>query len=249
MARRLTLGLLLILALGVGLPLGAQSAEQDARAINQQLRDHNELRQVRAGAQHNVVTLDGTVERYIDKQLAERVARESAPNAAVRDLVTVAGPRVADNELRERVSERLQYGGVDHGMTFRDVRVSASTGAVTLDGKVHSDIDRASALAIAGAVPGVRDVADHLAVDPSGEKDEDIRIRAARAIYGDPALQKYAADPQPPIRVAVDHGSLTLYGVVANSAEKRLAEVRAREVPGVFSVTNELVVAPEEPAH
>jgi len=40
----------------------------------------------------------------------------------------------------------------------------------------------------------------------------------------------------------VKNGNVTLAGVVANSMDRDLAYVRARTVPGAFSVTNELRV-------
>lgn len=235
--------LCLLLVVPVVLPAQDSDAEQASRDINEQLKEHPELGQVRAAAKKGIVTLDGTVGRYADRLLAERLAGEAAPHAAVRDLVSVSGPRVPDDELQHRVRERLEFAGVDHGMSFRNLHVETDGGVVTLKGDIHGDIDRASAIAIAGQVPGVQQVIDRLSVDPASERDEDIRVRAARAIYGDPALQKYAADPQPPIRIVVEHGALTLYGVVENPAERRIAAARAREVPGVFSVVNNLVIA------
>jgi len=41
----------------------------------------------------------------------------------------------------------------------------------------------------------------------------------------------------------VDNGHVTLYGVVQNSMDKNIAGVRAGEVPGAFSVDNQLVVS------
>jgi osmotically-inducible protein OsmY len=45
-----------------------------------------------------------------------------------------------------------------------------------------------------------------------------------------------------PIHIIVKHGRTTLLGVVDNEADRRIAEVRAREVGGVFSVDNELTI-------
>ena len=44
-----------------------------------------------------------------------------------------------------------------------------------------------------------------------------------------------------PIHIIVKNGRTTLLGVVGNAADRRLAEVRAREVHGVFEVENGLV--------
>jgi hyperosmotically inducible periplasmic protein len=62
------------------------------------------------------------------------------------------------------------------------------------------------------------------------------------AIYRDPALQKYSLDPQAPIRVVVESGNVKLYGVVDSAMDKQIAEMRAREVPGVFSAENHLLL-------
>jgi osmotically-inducible protein OsmY len=73
--------------------------------------------------------------------------------------------------------------------------------------------------------------------------DDDIRIRVARAIYGNPALTRYANDPQAPIRIVVENGHVTLYGVVDSQMDKQIAETQAKSVPNVFSVDNKLVIA------
>ena len=48
------------------------------------------------------------------------------------------------------------------------------------------------------------------------------------------------------IHIVVRHGQTTLYGVVDNEGDRQMAEVRAREVTGVFSVENEIVVAKKD---
>ncbi|MBV9343265.1 MAG: BON domain-containing protein, partial [Acidobacteria bacterium] len=56
-------------------------------------------------------------------------------------------------------------------------------------------------------------------------------------------LSKYALDPQKPIRIVVDNGHVTLYGVVDSQMDKQIAVSQARSVPNVFSVEDKLVVA------
>jgi osmotically-inducible protein OsmY len=46
-----------------------------------------------------------------------------------------------------------------------------------------------------------------------------------------------------PIHIIVKNGRTTLLGVVDNKGDKQIAEVRAREVSGVFAVENELTIA------
>jgi hyperosmotically inducible periplasmic protein len=72
--------------------------------------------------------------------------------------------------------------------------------------------------------------------------DDGLRMQLFRAIYGDPALQKYELGVQKPIRIIVKNGRVTLEGVVDNETDKNLAGLRANGVPGIFSVTNNLQV-------
>ena len=46
-----------------------------------------------------------------------------------------------------------------------------------------------------------------------------------------------------PIHIVVKNGRTMLLGVVDNATDRQLAELRAREVTGVFSVENDLDVA------
>jgi osmotically-inducible protein OsmY len=46
-----------------------------------------------------------------------------------------------------------------------------------------------------------------------------------------------------PIHIIVKNGRMMLLGVVDNAGDRQLAEVRAREVSGVFEVENSLTVA------
>jgi osmotically-inducible protein OsmY len=50
-------------------------------------------------------------------------------------------------------------------------------------------------------------------------------------------------DPAKPIRISVQNGRVTLYGVVDNEMDKDVAGIRANTVPGIFKVTNDLKVA------
>ena len=72
--------------------------------------------------------------------------------------------------------------------------------------------------------------------------DDGLRLRAARAIYRDPVLSKYAIDPARPIRIIVENGHVTLYGSVDNTMDKTVAGMRANQLFGAFSVENKLVV-------
>jgi hyperosmotically inducible protein len=64
-----------------------------------------------------------------------------------------------------------------------------------------------------------------------------------RAIYGDTALSRYSIQAVPPIHIIVKNGNVTLEGAVDSESDKNLANLRASQVPNVFSVKNNLIVA------
>jgi osmotically-inducible protein OsmY len=130
---------------------------------------------------------------------------------------------------------------------FNAIGVSVDQGVATLDGHARTYVDRASALALVSTTPGVRDVVDLIEVDPVSPMDDEIRIRVARAVYSDSSLRKYMIDPAKPIRISVQRGNVSLYGIVNNRMDAQIALVRAIGVPGAFSVNSYLRVAGEIP--
>lgn len=79
--------------------------------------------------------------------------------------------------------------------------------------------------------------APDVAVHVSDARDEALRRLVARAIYGHPTFWRYASFPDPPIRVTVADGRVTLTGVVGSEIERALAGTLATG-HGEVSVTN-----------
>jgi len=111
---------------------------------------------------------------------------------------------------------------------------------------MYGPSDKDSALSLVGNTPGVRDVIDELEVAPLSPNDDRIRLDEARAIYGFPALNRYALDPAKSIRITVVNGHVTLNGVVDSQGDKNIAGIQANGVSGVFAVTNNLQVAGQQ---
>jgi hyperosmotically inducible periplasmic protein len=88
----------------------------------------------------------------------------------------------------------------------------------------------------------VKDVLSNISVEPVSLFDDGLRIRAARVLYRDSVLSKYALDPGRPIRIIVENGHVTLYGSVDSVMDKQVAGIRANQLFGAFSVQNNLVV-------
>lgn len=135
----------------------------------------------------------------------------------------------------------LPYYGV-----FDDIKYSVSGYEVTLTGQVTNPTLKRDAENVVKHIEGVEKVNNQIEVLPPSTMDDGLRLRLYRAIYGFPALEKYAMPVIKPIRIIVKSGNVTLEGVVDNKTDRDLAALRANGVPGIFSVTNHLeVVAPK----
>lgn len=114
---------------------------------------------------------------------------------------------------------------------------------VTLYGQVTRPTLKSDAEKVVKGVEGVEKVDNQIEVLPPSPSDDRLRVRLYRAIYGYEPFQRYAMPVIKPIRIIVKNGHVTLEGVVDSEADKNLAGIRANGVPGIFSVTNNLVVA------
>ena len=235
------------------LPLAAWSApaQDDSNVASdvQKKLDKKQFSNVKATVDSSgVATLTGTVDLYEYKADAEKRAAKVKGVKGVRDQIEVAGPTVPDQELQQKLVEKLQYDrvGYELGNTFNAISVGVQNGVVTLGGHARTYPDRDSALGLVSTFPGVKGVNDEVEVDPTSIMDDQTRIAVARAVYGDAVLNKYAINPAKPIRISVQNGHVSLYGVVDSKSDKDIAGIRANGVAGVFSVQNNLVVAGQE---
>jgi len=199
--------------------------------------------------------------------VARRLARGLLIGASLIGVVLMTAGTTAETipsqettrSLR-RALDRLPYYGVFDHLTF-----SIDRGVVTLSGYTYNGSLRSAAEMAAKRTSGVDEVANHLEVLPSSQGDDRIRWSTFYRIYTDAFLSRSASGGeiaarreifearrwgglyQPlglySIHIVVRHGQTTLYGVVDNDADKQIADVRAREVFGVFGVDNQIIVA------
>ncbi|MGO9088830.1 MAG: BON domain-containing protein [Candidatus Sulfotelmatobacter sp.] len=113
---------------------------------------------------------------------------------------------------------------------------------VTLLGQVVRPTLKSDAENVVKRIEGVEKVDNQIEVLPPSPMDDRLRRRLFHAIYGYPALEKYALGVQKPIRIIVKNGHVTLEGVVDSDGDKNLAGLRANGVSGTFSITNNLQV-------
>jgi hyperosmotically inducible periplasmic protein len=241
---------------------GSVSLSRHSAAVAQSTADDNNLRAevmnkalnkskfkgVQVQVQNGIVKLSGTVDVFDTKEDADKRVHRVKGVKAVDNEIQVAGPDVPDGALQQKLVKAIQYDRVGYGTTpFNAIAVSVQNGVVTLGGHAYGPVDADSAVAVAANTKGVKDVINDIQVDPVSPMDDRIRFATYRAVYGFPSLNKYAIDPAKPIRISVQNGNVTLYGVVNSQSDKDAAGIRANSVPGVFKVTNNLQVAGAAP--
>jgi len=159
----------------------------------------------------------------------------------------------------QRALLRLPYYGVFDFLAF-----GVDRGTVTVTGYAYYGNLKSEVANAVKRVAGVDEVGNKIEVLPASQNDDRIRWSTFYNIYTDDFLSRYAPGGamsarydalsftrfpgmQPfgmyPIHIIVKNGRTTLLGIVDNEADKTVAGLRAREVAGVFSVENDLVVA------
>jgi BON domain len=130
----------------------------------------------------------------------------------------------------------LPYYGVFDNLAYN----VAADGTVTLYGQVVRPSTKDDAEHRVRRIAGVTRVVNQIEVLPLSSFDDSIRASAYRTIFDTGGLYRYAMGANPSLHIVVNHGHLTLEGVVANELDRRLAYAAARSVPGAFTVTNNL---------
>ncbi len=215
---------------------------QIQNTVTHKLASKAQFNQVKASVEDGIVTLTGTVDLYQRKLDAGKVARKAANSQGVRNLITVAGPNVPDEQLEQKLATKLRYVRVGYDNTFDYFALGVKDGVVTVEGQDRTGVGRDEAMADIANMPGVKDVVDNISLEPVSIFDDGLRLRAMRAIYRDSVLSRYAMDPARPIRIIVANGHVTLYGTVDTKMDKDVAGLRANQLFGAFSVENKLRV-------
>jgi hyperosmotically inducible protein len=146
----------------------------------------------------------------------------------------------ASAQLEDRV--RHELAALPYYTVFDNLAFHVDAGQVTLIGQVTQPVVKEDAERAVRKLAGVRGVNSQIEVLPLSRTDDQIRRSIYYAVYGYGPLERYGLGSAPGIRIVVKNGRVTLTGVVANALDRTMAYQRANTVPGVFSVTNNLLI-------
>jgi hyperosmotically inducible protein len=150
----------------------------------------------------------------------------------------------SEAKYREKLSKEVRHQLVmlPWYSVFDNLAYQVDSDKVTLYGQVTRPTLKSDAEAAVKSIEGVAAVVNNIEVLPVSPMDDQLRRAVFRAVYGESGLSRYAVQAVPSVHIIVKNGNVTLEGVVDNEMDKNLANLRASQVPNVFSVKNNLVV-------
>lgn len=153
---------------------------------------------------------------------------------------TAAGStRTIEDQVRRKILRLPQYE------VFDSITYAVNGDTVTLSGKVRNGVNKSDAERSVKRIAGVNHVVNNIEILPLGGFDESIRVRLYQTLSRSGGLSRYLWTVNPPVRLIVDHGHVSLEGFVSNRGDYNTMNVLAHGVPGVFSVSNNLVIDKE----
>jgi hyperosmotically inducible periplasmic protein len=169
-----------------------------------------------------------------------RVRYSLALVAAVAALVGSSTPLRA-SETDDRIESSFTKSFV-YKTYLKDehIKISSKDGAVTLSGDVYNQTHKPMAQDTAEALPGVTSVDNRITVvgdQPAESSDTWISMKVKAALL----YRRNVSGTK--TEVYVKDGVVTLKGVAANQAQKDLTTEYAKDIDGVKSVENEIVVS------
>jgi hyperosmotically inducible protein len=183
------------------------------------------------------VVLEGGVLTLDAQRQAEKLARKETKK--VENQLRVVSEPVTDDALRHAVAEAiLQYPRYE---VFDSVDLAVSEGSVALSGSVLQPYRKTDIEERVARVEGVKEIRNEIRVQPVSGFDDRLRAQLFRAIYGDQRFVHYRHWADPPIRIVVENGHVTLTGYVNSAVERTVLDHIARSSAS-FGVVNRVQV-------
>ena len=191
------------------------------------------------------VTLTGMVAREYHKSLAQETMSGLPGVTSVDNRLEVKGaPPTANSDawLQDKVKATLLF---HRSVSASATEVDVKDGIVTLRGNAASNAQKDLTTEYSKDVEGVKDVKNEMTVSPTknairaaGQKIDDASITAQVKM----ALLLHRSTSAIKTTVATKRGVVTVGGKAKNAAEKSLVAKLVKDINGVKSVKNRIIV-------
>ncbi len=205
-----------------------------------QTNDLMEDNDIKVMVKDRKIMLGGTVGTFDQKVKASRYAMMYGNNYTVFNDIKLRKSQVNDTEIARDVAEKIN-SHVFYDM-FDWVTVKSIDGMVYLEGWVNETWYRDQFAQEAQEVAGVKGVIDNIEILPNSDFDDELRHQAARLIYNDPKLENYSYDPQTPVHILVNNGTITLRGFVEDQSDKQWITNKPMVNTNAMEIENKLMV-------
>jgi osmotically-inducible protein OsmY len=232
-----------------GLVLAAASARADDATTKRKIEERLARAKVYAAADVRVsveqgnVTLDGLASQLDASLAAERAARKES-KTVVNHIRVVPDVARKDAEIRKDVvASVLRYPWYT---VYDSIQAGVKDGVVTLRGSVNQPYRKGDIESRVASIPGLRGLKSEIRVQPLSFFDDRLRRELVHRIYGDELFVQYASWADPPIRIVVEDGKVTLTGYVGSAVERQVVGQIARGTLA-FAVDNQVKLESERP--
>jgi hyperosmotically inducible protein len=159
--------------------------------------------------------------------------------AALGIFASTAAAQGTNSSIDNRVYHAVR--SLMHYNTFDYITWQVSGNTVTLDGKTITLGTKREIESAVKRIPGVEQVVNKIDELPPSNFDDGIRRRALDE-FTSRGPGQYFGWPNPDVHVIVENGRITLEGFVSRKSDSATLNILANGIPGVFQVTNNLVV-------
>jgi osmotically-inducible protein OsmY len=202
----------------------------------------NEQGEVSVVTNGDHVVLEGAVTSVAASRAAEKAARKETKAVDNRLRVLPAVERTdadLEKDVRKAILRSPNYG------VFDSVGVTIEDGVVLIQGSVRMGYRKNDIVDRVAKVEGLRGLTDEIQVQSVSQFDDRLRGQLFRQIYGSDRFVHFTNLANPPVRIVVDRGHVTLTGYVPTRVDQALLGHIARST-SAFKVENLVQVDGEQ---
>ena len=186
--------------------------------------------------------LEGAVTSVAASRAAEKAARKETKVVENRLRILPEVERSdadLEKDVRKAILRSPNYG------VFDSVGVTIEEGVVLIQGSVRMGYRKNDIVDRVAKVEGLRGLTDEIQVQSVSQFDDRLRGQLFRQIYGSDRFVHFTNLANPPVRIVVDRGHVTLTGYVPSRVDQALLGHIARST-SAFKVDNLVQVDGEQ---